>query len=74
MEIQRQFKSLLSAKVDRKDFVKHLAIGTVALLGAGVLQRLRSATLNAAGQGYRVVPRAYRGRSASEKPFGKGAF
>lgn len=39
MEIKNEFKTLLSKRMDRKDFLKHLAIGAVALVGGGALLR-----------------------------------
>lgn len=42
MEIQNPFKNLLSKKMDRKDFLRHIGIGVVALIGGGVLLRFKS--------------------------------
>lgn len=39
-EIQSQFKSLLQKKMDRQGFLKHVAVGAMALIGGGALLRL----------------------------------
>jgi len=40
MAIKSQVNALLSKKMDRQDFIKHVAIGVVALSGAGTALRL----------------------------------
>lgn len=42
MDIKKQLASILDKQMDRKDFLRHVAIGTVALVGGGVLLRLGS--------------------------------
>jgi len=40
MTIKRQIHVLLNKQMDRQDFLKHVAIGVVALTGAGAALRL----------------------------------
>jgi hypothetical protein len=40
MAIKRQLNLLLNKQMDRQDFLKHVAIGVVALTGAGTALRL----------------------------------
>lgn len=40
MAIKRQLNLLLNKQMDRQDFLKHVAIGVVALTGAGAALRL----------------------------------
>lgn len=42
MDIQKQIKTILATEMDRKDFLKNVAIGVVGLVGGGVLLRLSS--------------------------------
>jgi hypothetical protein len=39
MSMKQQLNSILSKEMDRKDFLKHLAVGSVAVVGAGWLLR-----------------------------------
>lgn len=39
MGMKQQLNSILSKEMDRKDFLKHLAVGSVAVVGAGWLLR-----------------------------------
>ena len=40
MKINRQVTAILNKPMDRQDFLKHIAIGVVALKGAGAALRL----------------------------------
>ena len=40
MAIKTQVSAILNKKMDRQDFIKHVAIGVVALSGAGAALRL----------------------------------
>lgn len=40
--IKTQLNQLLAKQMDRKDFIKHVAIGVVALTGAGTALKLLS--------------------------------
>ena len=40
MVIRQQVTAVLNKKMDRQDFIKHVAIGMVALSGAGTALRL----------------------------------
>ncbi len=40
MEIRNQLKSILDKQMDRQDFIKHVAVGAVALVGGGALIRM----------------------------------
>ena len=40
MALKTQINTLLAKKMDRQDFIKHVAIGMVAVSGAGAALRL----------------------------------
>jgi hypothetical protein len=40
MAIKTEINAILNKKMDRQDFIKHVAIGVVALTGAGSALRL----------------------------------
>jgi hypothetical protein len=40
MAIKTQVNAILNKKMDRQDFIKHVAVGVVALTGAGTALRL----------------------------------
>jgi hypothetical protein len=40
MAIKTQVSAILNKKMDRQDFIKHVAIGVVALTGAGAALKL----------------------------------
>lgn len=40
MAIKTQLDAILKKKMDRQDFIKHVAIGLVAMTGAGTALRL----------------------------------
>ncbi len=40
MAIKAQVNAILNKKMDRQDFIKHVAVGVVALTGAGTALRL----------------------------------
>jgi hypothetical protein len=40
MEVRSQLSALLNKKMDRQDFMKHVAIGVVSLMGVGTALRL----------------------------------
>ena len=40
MALKTQVAAILSKKMDRQDFIKHVAIGMVAISGAGTALRL----------------------------------
>lgn len=40
MAIKAQVNAILNKKMDRQDFLKHLALGVVAISGAGAALRL----------------------------------
>lgn len=42
MQVKTQFNELLSKKMNRQEFLKHVAIGMVALSGAGAALNLLS--------------------------------
>lgn len=42
MAIKTQVSAILNKKMDRQDFLKHVAIGVVALSGAGTALKLLS--------------------------------
>lgn len=42
MAIKTQVNAILNKKMDRQDFLKHVAIGVVALSGAGTALKLLS--------------------------------
>lgn len=42
MDTKKQINKLFSKKMSRQDFIKHVAIGAVALVGGGALLRLTS--------------------------------
>jgi hypothetical protein len=44
MEIKSHLTQLLSTKMDRREFIKNVALGAVALIGGGVLLRLSSSS------------------------------
>lgn len=54
MEIKNQLKTILSKRMDRKDFIKHVAFGAVALIGGSFLVRM--ASLNADGDNASPAP------------------
>ena len=51
MAIKTQINAILKKKMDRQDFIKHLAIGAVALSGAGTALRLLSQKQNKTADG-----------------------
>lgn len=42
MEIKKQLNTVLSKKMSRQDFLKHAAMGAVAVVGGGALLHLTS--------------------------------
>lgn len=42
MSVKTQINAILNKKMDRQDFIKHLAVAAVALSGAGAALRLLS--------------------------------
>lgn len=53
METKIQINKLLSKKMSRQGFIKHIAIGAVAVVGGGALLRLASLEPDAPDVGHR---------------------
>lgn len=52
MSIKEQINAILNKKMDRKDFLKHVAVGVVAVMGFGAILRAisaRQSQINASG-------------------------
>lgn len=54
MEVRNQLKNILDKQMDRQDFIKHVAVGAVALVGGGALIRM-SMSNNPSGQASQQV-------------------
>ncbi|GFG50780.1 hypothetical protein MAGR_22210 [Mycolicibacterium agri] len=53
MEIKKQLDAILNRRMDRRDFLRQIAIGVVALSGVGAALRLLSRSSEASeGTGY----------------------
>lgn len=69
MQIKTQLNDVLNKKLSRKDFLKHVAIGMVALSGAGAALRLLAKDSNPSvtnrGGGYGTS--AYGGRQEGNR-------
>jgi hypothetical protein len=52
MAIKTQVNAILNKKMDRQDFIKHVAIGIVAISGAGSALRLLAPKQQKADTGY----------------------
>lgn len=66
MAIKTQVAAILNKKMDRQDFIKHVAIGIVAISGAGsALRLLAPKQQNAVDHGYGGS--AYGGAKAAGK-------
>lgn len=68
MALKTDMNAILSKKMDRKDFLKHVAIGVVALTGIGTLARTLAPSrpkesVSAVPQGYGAS--AYGGKKTS---------
>ena len=52
MAIKTQVNAILNKKMDRQDFLKHVAMGVVAISGASAALRVFSPTQKSASSGY----------------------
>ncbi len=71
MEIRNQLKSILDKQMDRQDFIKHVAVGAVALVGGGALIRMGLSDNRSGGTSQQVGygDSAYGGtKQGGEKP------
>lgn len=58
MELKNRISSILTKEMDRKGFIKHLAVGALAVIGGGLLLRVLSLN-NDRGSERRVPMDAY---------------
>ena len=61
MNIKPQVTAILNKEMDRQDFLKHIAIGVVALTGAGAALRLLAPSDNTASKPIATVVKGYGG-------------
>ncbi|MCA9327776.1 hypothetical protein KDA14_04580 [Candidatus Saccharibacteria bacterium] len=64
MAIKEQVNVLLNKKMDRQEFVKHVAIGLVAMTGASSVLRSLTPKHKSAGSAYGYGASAYGGSPA----------
>lgn len=63
MAIKTQVNAILNKKMDRQDFIKHVAVGVVAISGAGTALRLLTPKQSAPAVGNSYGSSAYGGAS-----------
>jgi len=66
MQIKSQISELLNKKMDRQDFLKHVAVGAVAASGAGAALRLLSSKPQASNAQLGYGGSAYGGVKTNE--------
>lgn len=62
--MSRQIDELLAKKMDRRDFLKHVGVGTLALFGFGAVVKMLSS----------VEPKAVNNNKTTGLGYGSGAY
>lgn len=65
MDLKNNVQTLLQKKMDRRDFIKHVGVGFVAILGISTIVRSMN-SIGQKNQGYSAG--AYGGNSTSNQP------
>ena len=70
MAMNQQINELLNRKMDRRDFLKHLGVGTLALFGLGTAMK----ALTSLNSGQQAQPQATTNSTSQSFAYGGGPY
>ena len=78
MAMNKQLNELLNRKMDRRDFIKHVGVGTLAVFGLGsavkLMTSLGNTSTTAGGSSTTQPVAATAGSSNQQLTYGSGAY